>query len=263
MSESMVKKVNIQQWIEIRNSFDVNRSIGFVPTMGALHKGHLSLIKKSQEENQITLVSIFVNPTQFNDKNDLDKYPSNLDKDMLLLEETFSSDIYLLVPSYDVLYKDDYNFRLSENSFSKELCGKNRPGHFDGVLTVVMKLLNIAESKRAYFGEKDYQQLTLIREMVSVFFMKTKIVAVPTVREKDGLALSSRNALLTAKHKILAPQFYTELKLHSDPKDTKLRLENKGFEVDYIEDRNSRRYGAVKMNNVRLIDNINLREVVK
>jgi pantoate--beta-alanine ligase len=156
------------------------------------------------------------------------------------------------------MYPDGYRFRVTESEFSRELCGAHRPGHFDGVLTVVMKLLNFVAPTRAYFGEKDYQQLTLIREMVSAFFMPYEIVACPTVREADGLAMSSRNVNLSADARARAVAFPAALRSAESASDARARLEREGFEVDYVEDRESRRYGAVRVGGVRLIDNVDL-----
>ena len=144
-------------------SYYNDKEIGFVPTMGALHKGHISLINKSIAENDITVVSIFVNATQFNDPEDLKKYPNNLNNDIRILESLNVN--YLFSPEHNLLYNDNYSYRIIETNFSKELCGKQREGHFEGVLTVVMKLLNIVNPIRAYFGEKDFQQYKLIKGM--------------------------------------------------------------------------------------------------
>jgi pantoate--beta-alanine ligase len=166
-------------------------TLGFVPTMGALHEGHLSLVRRSGSENDRTLVSIFVNPTQFDDPADLARYPRTLDADLAALraEETD----FVLLPRAEDFYRDGFQYRVTESRLSTILEGVHRPGHFDGVLTVVMKLLQVAQPDRAYFGEKDWQQLTLVRGMVEAFFVPVMVVACPTVREADGLALSSRN----------------------------------------------------------------------
>ena len=142
---------------EIRKNIQ-NKKIGFVPTMGGLHAGHLSLINRAKNENEITIVSVFLNPTQFNDKKDLETYPANLQDDIALLEK---ADVdFLFAPSYAEMYPDNYKYKITENSFSKLLCGASRPGHFDGVLTVVMKLFSLVRPANAYFGEKDFQQWT-------------------------------------------------------------------------------------------------------
>ena len=165
-------------------------TLGFVPTMGALHEGHLSLVRRSREENDLTLVSIFVNPTQFDDPADLAKYPRTLETDLATLE-TEGAD-FVFRPREPDLYADNYRYRVTESGLSTVMEGAYRPGHFDGVLTVVFKLLQIISAERAYFGEKDWQQLTLVRGMVEAFFLSTTIVACATVRETDGLAVSSR-----------------------------------------------------------------------
>lgn len=225
--------------------------LGFVPTMGALHMGHASLVAHSAAENPRTLVSIFVNPTQFNDPADLQKYPRTLEEDIALLEVQGAD--YLLLPTADALYPDGYRYRMTENAFSKELCGKHRPGHFDGVLTVVLKLLQLAKAHNAYFGEKDYQQLRLIWDMATAFFLDTAIVPCPTLRESNGLAMSSRNRRLSAEERAKAPLLYRAL-LAND----RALLEREGFTVDYLEEHDGRRYVAASLGSVRLIDNVEI-----
>lgn len=156
------------------------------------------------------------------------------------------------------MYPNDYRYRITENEKSKIMEGAHRPGHFDGVLTVVMKLLNLVNPTRIYFGEKDYQQLMLIRDMVSSFFLDVKIVGCPTIRENDGLALSSRNSLLTMGERAKAPVFSKALHSRKSAGNIKLELTDSGFDVDYIDDHYGRRFGAIKLGNVRLIDNVKL-----
>jgi pantoate--beta-alanine ligase len=234
------------------------RTLGFVPTMGALHEGHLSLVRRSRSENDVTLVSIFVNPTQFNDRADLDKYPRTLEADLVLLRAEGAEFLYL--PREADLYPDGYRYRVCEKGLSSELEGAHRPGHFDGVMTVVLKLLMVASADRAYFGEKDWQQLTLIQGMAEAFFLPTAIIACPTVREGDGLAMSSRNARLPLTDRQKAPQFHRVLSLAPTADQAQLELREAGFEVDYVEDRAGRRLGAVRLGGVRLIDNVPLEE---
>jgi len=233
---------------------ELEGTLGFVATMGALHAGHVSLIERSLEECDRSLVSIFVNPTQFENPADLATYPDRLTTDKALLIEVGAD--FLLLPSADELYADDYRFRVSEQPFSSELCGAHRAGHFDGVLSVVMKLLNIAAADRAYFGEKDFQQLQLVKGMVDAFFLPTAIVGCPTVREPDGLALSSRNLKLSADERARAAQFPKALIASATAAKARATLEAEGFVVDYVEDRDGRRFGAVRIGEVRLIDNV-------
>lgn len=243
------------EWDRVRVKCDLNaKTVGLVPTMGALHGGHQSLINRSLEENDITVVSIFVNPTQFNDKNDLKNYPRDHEKDFDMLKDMGVD--YLFYPSYSELYPDDYKYKVVEYPFSKKLCGASRPEHFDGVLTVVMKLINIINPQRSYFGEKDYQQYKLVQNMCDAFFMNTEIILCPTVRDEDGLALSSRNVLLTSSERETAAYFPLLLKSNMSPDEIKIELKKKGFRVDYIEDLDGRRYGAVYIGKVRLIDNV-------
>lgn len=246
----------LSEWRAARAS--MGGEIGFVPTMGALHEGHASLIRHCREQNDEVVLSIYVNPTQFNDAADLESYPRVLDADL-----SFASDLgvdAVLMPDYDELYPDDFRFRVDETVFSRELCGRHRPGHFTGVLTVVLKLLNLVRPRRAYFGEKDYQQLLLIRDMCSALFVDLEIVPCATVREADGLAMSSRNALLDAPARRLAPRFHELLGTDFDDAVVAKRLAAAGFEVDYVETRDARRFGAVSITSrgrdVRLIDNV-------
>jgi pantoate--beta-alanine ligase len=231
-----------------------NDDTGFVPTMGALHDGHINLIKKSLEENKKTIVSIFVNSTQFNDPKDLKNYPNKLEKDILLLS-TLNVD-YVFIPDHELIYNDNYAYRIIETQFSNKLCGEKREGHFEGVLTIVMKLLNIVAPTKAYFGEKDYQQYLLIKGMVEAFHMDVQIISFPTVREEDGLALSSRNLLLSPDERKKAPLFSELLKSQNTDEEIKTSLLQEGFEIDYIETLNGRRFGAVFLGKVRLIDNV-------
>lgn len=246
----------IKEWKEVRNSLQ-DKTIGFVATMGALHEGHLSLIRKSKEENDITVVSIFVNPTQFNDKNDLENYPVTFESDLRKLENEKVD--YLFYPDYKEIYNDDFKYEINEKELSKKLCGAYRPGHFTGVLTVVMKLLNIIKPNKAYFGEKDYQQYLLIKGMAEAFFIDCQIIPLPLIREKDGLAMSSRNKLLTEDERKLAPKFYQRLSSNNSIDQIKEKLTNDGFKVEYIEEIDGRRFGAVHLGKVRLIDNVKIK----
>ncbi len=240
-------------WINERKSL-TGKSTGFVPTMGALHEGHFSLIRKSIAENDITVVSIFVNPTQFDSKEDLKKYPDLLERDKSLLSKLGVD--YLFNPDYDYIYPDDFKYRINETDLSKKLCGAHRPGHFTGVLTVVMKLFNIVKPDRAYFGEKDFQQFQLIKGMTEAFFMDVEIIPCPVVREKNGLAISSRNIRLNGNGKKLAPKLNEILNSNLTDADAVSELNRLGFKTDYVETINNRRFGAAYLNNVRLIDNV-------
>jgi pantoate--beta-alanine ligase len=199
-------------------------------------------------------VSIFVNPTQFDRPEDLAKYPKTLEADRHVLEEAGAD--YLIYPQYEELYRDDYRYKVSESRESRILCGAHRPGHFDGVLTVVMKLLNLARADRAYFGEKDFQQLELVRGMVEAFFVPTAIVPCALVREADGLAMSSRNTRLSPEERERAPLFARILREERDTEEARRKLEAAGFQVDYVEEWKGRRLGAVHLGSVRLIDNV-------
>lgn len=172
-----------------------NGSIGFVPTMGFLHEGHVKLIKKSISENETTIVSIYVNPTQFGPKEDFSVYPRNLEKDKILLE-SLGVDI-LFYPENKEIYPENFLTKVNVSELGEVLCGKSRPGHFEGVATIVLKLFNIINPDFAYFGQKDAQQLIIIKKMVEDLNLKVKVKSLPTVREEDGLALSSRNIKLS------------------------------------------------------------------
>lgn len=231
-------------------------TLGLVPTMGALHSGHLSLVRRSLEDNDCTIVTIFVNPTQFNDPGDLAAYPQPLEADLSMLRDAGVQ--FALVPPRDALYPDGYRYRIVETERSRVLEGAHRPGHFDGVLTVVLKLLQIADAERAYFGEKDWQQLELVRGLVAAFFLQTTIVGCPTVRDSDGLALSSRNTRLSPQDRGKAPAFHRALVEAPSAEAARRALETDGFVVQYVEDLDMRRLGAVSLGGVRLIDNIPL-----
>lgn len=188
------------------------KSIGLVPTMGALHKGHLSLVKNSISNNDITVVSIFVNPTQFNNPNDLASYPRTVDKDLELLQ-TIGCDI-VFAPEADDIYsksETDSRFEFDFEGLDKVMEGKFRPGHFNGVVQIVSKLFDLVHPDRAYFGEKDFQQLAIIRLMTRRYNLPIEIVPCPIVREDSGLALSSRNSLLKDNEKQVASHIYAVL----------------------------------------------------
>lgn len=238
---------------EIRKSLE-GKKIGFVPTMGGLHAGHLSLVNRAKSENEVTIVSVYLNPTQFNDKKDLETYPANFEDDVALLEKARVD--YMFTPTYPVMYPDDYKYKVIETDFSKTLCGAKRPGHFDGVLTVVMKLFNLVRPTNAYFGEKDYQQYQLLKGMIEAFFLDINIVPCPIVREESGLALSSRNRKLSPAGLALAPEFHKILADSDTIENKHKRLEQAGFKVDYITEVKGRLYAAVFLEDVRLIDNV-------
>ncbi len=246
----------LDAWREQRQ--DLRGSVGFVPTMGALHRGHAALLQRCRAENDISILSIYLNPTQFNNPDDLARYPNTLKQDLELAGE-LGVDVVLL-PSYEDLYPDGFRFRVEEHQFSHELCGAHRPGHFTGVLTVVMKLFNLVRPHRAYFGEKDFQQLQLITDMCDAFFLDVDVVPCATVREADGLALSSRNAVLDAEGRARAPEFHRLLQSDLDDEGVRRALERAGFAVDYVETRYGRRFGAILVDcgdrQVRLIDNV-------
>jgi pantoate--beta-alanine ligase len=231
-------------------------SIGFVPTMGALHAGHRSLVEASKRENDKTVVSLFVNPVQFNNPDDFKNYPRTEAEDLCLLEE-WGVD-FVFIPRAEDMYADGYKFQVTETEDSKVLCGAHRPGHFDGVLTVVLKLFNMVRPTRAYFGEKDFQQLRLIAGMVEALHVPVAIVPCPTVREADGLAMSSRNVRLSPAEREQAAVLPKVLRSAVNAAAAAAELAALGFKIDYVEDRWNRRLAAVHLGNVRLIDNVEL-----
>lgn len=202
------KKVDLQN--ELFLAHKEGKTIGLVPTMGALHNGHASLIKQSVKDCDVTVVSVFLNPTQFNDKNDLERYPRTLEADCQLIEACGAD--YVYAPSVEDMYPtpDKRQFEFSPQSTVME--GAHRPGHFNGVCQVVSRLFYIVRPTQAYFGEKDWQQIAVIKRLVSFIQLPIKIVECPIIREADGLAMSSRNSLLAPNERAIAPKIYEALK---------------------------------------------------
>ncbi|ACZ18700.1 pantoate/beta-alanine ligase [Thermanaerovibrio acidaminovorans DSM 6589] len=187
---------------EVRDALKGTGTVGLVPTMGYLHDGHLSLVRRSVAENQTTAVSIFVNPTQFGPHEDLSRYPRDLKRDLELLEPLGVDLVF--TPEPEAMYHRDHSTWVEEVNLARGLCGASRPGHFRGVCTVVLKLFNIVKPNRAYFGEKDYQQLKVIQRMVRDLNLDVQVVGCPIAREEDGLAMSSRNVYLSPEERSLA-----------------------------------------------------------
>lgn len=246
----------LSEWHAIRKKIS-NKSIGFVHTMGHCHAGHLSLCQRAQQENEISVVAIFVNETQFNQKKDFANYPRSLTEDKALLVEQKID--YLLLLDAAIIYADNYQIQIHDKSeLSQELEGKYRPGHFVGMLTVVLKYLQLVKPTRAYYGEKDYQQLLLIKKMAKALFLEVEIIGCPTVRAEDGLALSSRNSRLNPVQRKKASYFPNILKQALTSQEALMQLEELGFKVDYVVDCWNRRLAAIYLDDVRLIDNIPL-----
>jgi pantoate--beta-alanine ligase len=247
---------DLNQWGQIR--LDLIGSVGFVPTMGALHEGHLSLLRRSIAENDQTILSIFVNATQFNNSGDLESYPSDLANDLSLAKSVGVD--WVLIPDYDQIYSDGFRFRVREQIFSQELCGADRPDHFDGVLTVVLKLLQLTRPGKAYFGLKDFQQYLLIKDMCAALFLSTEIVGCETQREDDGLAMSSRNQRLDCNARALAGRFNKVLYQALTDDEARRALDQMGARVAYIKTQYGRRFGAIEIaaesGSIRLIDNL-------
>tara|TARA_B100001059_G_scaffold24258_1_gene19534 strand:- start:739 stop:1587 length:849 start_codon:yes stop_codon:yes gene_type:complete len=268
--------------ININKAISLKKTIGLVPTMGSLHNGHLSLLKKAIQSCDIVWVTIFINPTQFDNKKDLNNYPKNIKKDIEMINE-ISENINVFIPETSEMYEnklkiENFNFQ----NLDKELEGKYRNNHFNGVGTIVSKLFNLFKPAKAFFGEKDFQQTRIIHRLIKIKNFKTELVICPTVREKNGLALSSRNALLSTENKEKAAIIYKTLiyckqnlskssfqKIYNNSKKEINSLKN--FELEYLEIVNSETLKKVKkmdanksirificvlVSGVRLIDNI-------
>lgn len=230
-------------------------SIGFVPTMGALHEGHLSLVEQSKMHNDVTVVSIFVNPTQFNNVTDLEKYPRTIDEDCKLLDDS-SVDI-VFIPSVEEIYPVPDNRVFDFGLLGEVMEGKFRPGHFNGVAQVVSKLFDMVKPDRAYFGEKDFQQLAIVRDMVRRYDMPVDIVAVPIMRESSGLAMSSRNRRLSDSELVAASNIYRILLESKNFYSQKSIVETINYvvgEVNRIEYLNVEYFEIVDGNTLQAID---------
>jgi pantoate--beta-alanine ligase len=243
----------VAEWRTRRRALE-GHSIGFVPSMGALHCGHSSLVKRCGAENDVVVVSIFVNPSQFNDAADLERYPRTPDRDLALLESLGADEV--LVPSVAELYPNGYRLRVEPHNSDLVLEGAHRPGFLQGMMTVVLKLLNLVRADRAYFGEKDYQQLIVVEELAREFFVPTEIIGCSTMREESGLAMSSRNTLLFPRGRGMAAHLFQALTGAANCGEARAALEERGFIVEYIEERWARRLAAVYLDGVRLIDNV-------
>lgn len=190
----------------VENFKQDGKTIGLLPTMGALHQGHLSLAKRAKAENDVLICSVFVNPIQFNNKEDLEKYPKDLERDIKLLEE-INCDV-VFAPSAEEVYAEEPEFTYSFGSLENVLEGPQRPGHFNGVATIVHKLFNWSKADRAYFGEKDFQQVAIVKDLVRQFSIPIEIVECPIYRDEDGLATSSRNVRLSPQARAIAPKIH-------------------------------------------------------
>ena len=260
----------------VNDNKKLNKTIAFVPTMGSLHEGHIALIENAKKHADIVIVNIFVNKAQFNDLKDYELYPQNLENDLKILNNTCADAVF--APSNLEIYDENFSFKIVPMSMIDCLCAKDRVGHFDGVALIIAKLFNIINPNYAFFGEKDFQQLAIIKKLVKDLNFNLEILSVETVREPSGLALSSRNQRLSADNKIKASMIYkvlNEIKINPKIIEEKKRelLEN-GFEkIDYLEIRNEdnlklnmdlistkkrRIFIAVYLEGVRLIDNISL-----
>lgn len=255
--------------------------IGFVPTMGNLHEGHLNLVREARKLCDVVVVSIFVNPIQFGPNEDFDNYPRTLEQDQRLLAEVGCDIVF--APTVEQMYASKPRLtNISVSEITNDLCGLQRPGHFDGVAVVVTKLFNIVQPNYAFFGQKDYQQLAVIRQFVRDLNIPLEVIGVAIARAEDGLALSSRNGYLSAEHRAIAPTIYQSLKtaevqlqqgvaLEEVLKNIRHTLSAAGFVVDYVEARtldleriehftqDVMLFIAAKIGNTRLIDNLQVK----
>ncbi|MGC8708472.1 MAG: pantoate--beta-alanine ligase [Athalassotoga sp.] len=204
---------HVSEMVEISKNY-AGKSVGFVPTMGALHAGHLSLVKEARKHNDIVVVSIFVNPAQFGPREDFGAYPRVLDKDQALLDRENVD--YIFAPESSEMYPEGFSTSIHVANLTDYLCGYYRPGHFDGVALVVNKLLNMVKPTRAYFGQKDAQQFRMLKRMVGDLNMNVEMIEMPIVREPDGLALSSRNMYLSSEERKVAPMLHQAIKYAVD-----------------------------------------------
>lgn len=243
-----------KKWRELRKTLE--GTVGFVPTMGNLHEGHIDLVNRARAANDVVVVSIFVNPTQFNQQSDFEKYARTFEEDCRLLDAAGAD--YVFFPDAKDMYPDNYEVQVTETVISKELEGEFRPGHFTGMMTVVLKLLNIIGADRAYFGEKDFQQLLLVRKMAAALFLPTAIVPCETVRAGDGLALSSRNVRLSPEEREKAPLLPRLLMSGLPDGEIKKQLDAAGFKTEYVATKWNRRLAAAWLGDTRLIDNVPL-----
>ena len=268
--------------ISIDKAISLKKTIGLVPTMGSLHQGHLSLLKKAVQSCEVVWVTIFVNPTQFNNKQDLNNYPKNITKDLEMIYEV-SKNINVFNPEISEMYENKLKIENFDfQNLDKELEGKYRNNHFSGVGTIVSKLFNIIKPTKAFFGEKDFQQTRIIDRLIKIKNFQTELIICPTIREKNGLALSSRNALLSTENKNKAAIIYKTLIYCKEnlPKSTFQKIYNDckkeinsfdDFELEYLEitenetlkkvkkieaNKSFRIFICVLVNGVRLIDNI-------
>ena len=275
----VITKVNEMQ-TRVLSIKDRKESIGFVPTMGALHEGHVSLIRSARNENDELIVSIYLNPTQFDNKDDFDNYPHQLDKDIVIVERENADVVF--APCTEEMYPEGFCTYVTQGKLIDSLCGRLRPGHFNGVTTIVTKLFNIIRPDRAYFGQKDFQQSIVIKKLVADLNMNIDIKILPTVRDEDGLALSSRNKRLNPEERHSALCIYGSLlkaksMFASNIKDSKEIIEEmtsiikkaKHTRIDYISIVNAHTLEdissingkavaavAVWIGNTRLIDNL-------
>ena len=272
--------VDIQRFVEEKHNLGLK--VGFVPTMGALHEGHISLINRAKKENDIVVCSVFVNPIQFNNPADLEKYPRTPEKDIEKLEQAGCDAVFM--PTAEEMYPNKVEDHYDFGDLERVMEGACRPGHFNGVAIVVRKLFEIVTPNRAYFGEKDFQQLAIINKMVSDLNMNLEIVPCPIIREHDGLAMSSRNVRLNETERAIAPKIFATLNDSITKKDVmspaemknyalKKYAEIKEFDVEYVEITDeinlksienwdecdhARIFVALQLGPVRLIDNVRI-----
>ncbi len=272
---------SLKEMIHLSRNWDKNQKIGFVPTMGALHTGHLALVKQSLESCDTTIVSIFVNPAQFGPNEDFSRYPKTFEEDYQSLLDLGVD--YIFLPNSNQMYPQNYKTWINLDAITEVLCGASRPGHFTGVATIVLKLVNLVRPTLMYMGEKDFQQIVVLETMLTDLNLETKIVRCPIVRNEFGLALSSRNRYLSDQERMIAPEIFKAMQalrasFRNEIIDTsellsqlEKSLVEKGFKIDYSEivdsatlervklvHRGDRLVIAVFLGNTRLIDNMEI-----
>lgn len=251
---------SLSDWKAIRKHVASSEQVGFVPTMGCLHAGHMSLVNQAKQDNDIVVMSLFVNGSQFNREQDFKSYPRTFEDDKALAES--SGVDYILMPDSDEMYPDQFSYQVVEKNSDQMMEGLHRPGHFSGMMTIILKLLILVEPHRIYLGEKDYQQLQLVRGLAEAFLLDVQVIGCPTVRGENGLAMSSRNALLSSDQRHKASALFRLLSSTLSCQEVKAALTKEGFDVEYVEEYDGRRFVAAGLDGVRLIDNVSMSQEV-
>ncbi|PHQ81621.1 MAG: pantoate--beta-alanine ligase [Coxiella sp. (in: Bacteria)] len=247
------------EFMAYRRTLPSAQPIGFVPTMGCLHPGHAALLQQSCTDNEVTVLSIFVNPTQFNNASDLTNYPITINQDLALAESLGVDCVFM--PTPEAMYPDKFHYKMiTTDPLSTRHEGEHRPGHYDGVLSIVLKLLLIVKPQHVYFGEKDFQQVTFVQRMSAAYFLDCDVITCPTVREASQLPLSSRNARLNDEQRQRADRFATILHNETDVEKIKQQLTAANIEVEYVAQEGDRLFAAVRIDDIRLLDTFEIKQ---